>query len=453
MIQLKDMHSVYFVGAGGIGMSALVRFFLQRGVAVSGYDKTATDLTNALIEEGAKITFNDDVSTLDKQASVVIYTPAIPKELAILNWYIQNGYQVIKRSDMLHIISKAMQALCVAGTHGKTTTSTILAHILKHSDIGCNAFLGGISSNYNTNYWGSTNDVAVIEADEYDRSFLKLQPYISIVTAMDADHLDIYGTEEEMQNTYLQYINSTTDSLVYKLGLPRRKEFAAPKMFSYSLQNDAADFYASNIAMKQGTYTYEFCFKGEVLAPIKLNVGGMHNVENAIAAAAVAYLFGIDSLKIAAALADYKGVVRRFQYWINTPQLVYIDDYAHHPEELTALIKSAKALFAGKKITIAFQPHLFTRTRDFLNGFAQSLSMADEVILLDIYPARELPIDGITSQLLLDKITCENKHILTKDGLLEYTAAATPQVFITAGAGDIDKLVPSVFSSLKQKIK
>jgi UDP-N-acetylmuramate--alanine ligase len=453
MIQLKDIHSVYFVGAGGIGMSALVRFFLQRGVAVSGYDKTATDLTNALLEEGAKITFNDDVSTLDKQASVVIYTPAIPKELAILNWYIQNGYQVIKRSDMLHIISKAMQALCVAGTHGKTTTSTILAHILKHSDIGCNAFLGGISSNYNTNYWGSTNDVAVIEADEYDRSFLKLQPYISIVTAMDADHLDIYGTEEEMQNTYLQYINSTTDSLVYKLGLPRRKEFAAPKMFSYSLQNDAADFYASNIAMKQGTYTYEFCFKGEVLAPIKLNVGGMHNVENAIAAAAVAYLFGIDSLKIAAALADYKGVVRRFQYWINTPQLVYIDDYAHHPEELTALIKSAKALFAGKKITIAFQPHLFTRTRDFLNGFAQSLSMADEVILLDIYPARELPIDGITSQLLLDKITCENKHILTKDGLLEYAAAATPQVFITAGAGDIDKLVPSVFSSLKQKIK
>ncbi len=449
---LQDINRIYFIGAGGIGMSALIRFFNERKIPVSGYDKTKTALTNQLLKEGVAIHFEDNVALLDKEASVIVYTPAIPNNHAELNWYIQNNYTVIKRSDMLHIISKAMQALCVAGTHGKTTTSTILAHILKHSSTGCNAFLGGISSNYNTNYWGSAQNTAVIEADEYDRSFLKLQPYMSIVTAMDADHLDIYGTEKEMQDTYVQYVNSTTHSLVYKMNLPRKNEFKVPNKYSYSLQNDVADFYAQNIVMHQGTYSFDFCFKGEVLTPIKLNVGGMHNVENTIAACAIAFLFGVGPQLISAAMADYKGVWRRFQYLINTKQQVYIDDYAHHPEELTALIKSAKALFPGKKVTIAFQPHLFTRTRDFLSGFAKSLSMADEIILLDIYPARELPLPGIDSQLLLDKISSEHKHLLSKDGLLQYVQAANLEVFITAGAGDIDKLVEPICESLKTKV-
>jgi UDP-N-acetylmuramate--alanine ligase len=441
MIALNDIKNIYFIGIGGIGMSALARFFNTRGVNVCGYDRTETPLCQALVQEGIAITYADDINTLLQNADVVIYTPAIPADNVQLNWYKNNNYQVIKRSDMLQIISKAMHALCVAGTHGKTTTSTILAHLLRHTGLGCNAFLGGISTNYNTNYWGSTANIAVIEADEYDRSFLKLHPNMTIVTAMDADHLDIYGTEAEMQNTYLQFINTTEDVLVYKLGLPRAKEFTVPTTYTYSLQNDAADFYATDILMANGTYTFNFCFKDEVLGNMQLNVGGMHNVENTIAACAIAYLNKVAMPDLQKAVAAYTGVKRRFEYIIKTKEQVFIDDYAHHPEELTALIKSAKTLFPGKKCVIAFQPHLFTRTRDFVNGFAQSLSLADQVILLDIYPARELPIPGITSQIILDKITCEVKHILSKEALVEFVQAAKPSLFITAGAGDIDKLV------------
>jgi UDP-N-acetylmuramate--alanine ligase len=451
MINLQDIKRIYFIGAGGIGMSALVRFFNSNNVVVNGYDKTETVLSQTLVAEGVNIHYTDDVALLDKDADVVVYTPAIPTNLAELNWYRDNNYNVMKRSDMLQIISKAMNALCVAGTHGKTTTSTILAHILRHTGFGCNAFLGGISSNYNTNYWGSANQTAVIEADEYDRSFLKLHPNMSIVTSMDADHLDIYADEKDMQDTYVQFLNSTSEVLVYKHGLARRKDFKVPTMYSYSLQNDASDFYASDIQMHQGTYTFNLCFKTEVLAPIQLNVGGMHNIENTIAACAIAYLQKIDIAKIAAAVADYKGVKRRFEYIINNKQQVFIDDYAHHPEELNALLKSAKALFPNRKCTVIFQPHLFTRTRDFVDGFAQSLSLADEVILLDIYPARELPIDGITSQVILDKISIENKHILSKEGVLEFVSAATLPMLITAGAGDIDKLVLPIQQKLQNK--
>jgi UDP-N-acetylmuramate--alanine ligase len=451
MINLQDIKRIYFIGAGGIGMSALVRFFNSNNVVVSGYDKTETVLSQTLVTEGVNIHYTDDVSLLDKEADVVVYTPAIPANLAELNWYIDNNYNVMKRSDMLQIISKAMNALCVAGTHGKTTTSTILAHILRHTGFGCNAFLGGISSNYNTNYWGSTNQTAVIEADEYDRSFLKLHPNMSIVTSMDADHLDIYADEKDMQDTYVQFLNSTSEVLVYKHGLTRRKDFKVPTMYSYSLQNDASDFYATNIQMHHGTYSFELCKQGEVLSALQLNVGGMHNIENTIAACAIAYLQKIDITNITAAVADYKGVKRRFEYIINTKQQVFIDDYAHHPEELNALIKSAKALFPNIKCTVIFQPHLYTRTRDFVDGFAQSLSLADEVILLDIYPARELPIEGITSQLILDKMTIENKHILSKEGVIEFVAAATLPLLITAGAGDIDKLVQPIQQALISK--
>jgi UDP-N-acetylmuramate--alanine ligase len=451
MIKLMDIKNIHFIGIGGIGMSALARFFAQRGAKVSGFDKTETDLTRALQQEGIEVYFKDDIDLLDKESQVVVYTPAIPNTHLGLNWYRDNNYSVLKRSDMLQIISEAMQALCVAGTHGKTTTSTILAHILTHSGVGCNAFLGGISVNYNTNYWPSNNQVAVIEADEYDRSFLKLFPSFSIVTSMDPDHLDIYGTEEEMQKAYVQYMNSIADTLVYKHGLPHILKVTTKNKFSYSLQNDAANFYASDIKMKRGTYTFNFCKDGEELGPMNLNVGGMHNVENTIAATALATLYKIPFAKIAAAIADYKGVQRRFEYLLNAENLVYIDDYAHHPEELRVLISSAKALFPNKKCTVIFQPHLYTRTRDFTNGFAEVLSMADELILLDIYPARELPIEGITSQIILDKVSATNKHILSKDGIIEFVKASSLELLITAGAGDIDKMVAPIANILNAK--
>jgi UDP-N-acetylmuramate--alanine ligase len=451
VVALENIKKVYFVGIGGIGMSALARFFKMQGKEVSGYDKTETPLTKELVAEGIAVNYNDSIDTLTKQVDVVIYTPAIPADSAQLNWYKQHDYVVMKRSDMLQIISKAMNALCVAGTHGKTTVSTMLAHILRDTGFGCNAFLGGISVNYNSNYWLSENAVAVIEADEYDRSFLKLHPNTTIVTAMDADHLDIYGTEEEMQKSYLQFINSTEDALVYKLGLKRSGDFTVKEKYSYSLQNDAANFYAKNIQMHKGTYTFTFCFNEQEIFDCALNVGGMHNVENAIAASAVAFLQKIEPAKIAAAVSNYKGVKRRFEYIVHTPEVVYVDDYAHHPEELTALIKSAKALFPGKKCTVIFQPHLYTRTRDFVKGFGEALSLADEVILLEIYPARELPIEGITSQIIVNEMSLPNVTILGKDAALAFVLASKLELLITAGAGDIDTLIKPIKEIIESK--
>lgn len=440
-MNLATIQRVYFVGIGGIGMSALARFFNEKNIHVSGYDKTPTPLTQILQTEGIDIHFTEDISLIDQQADLVIYTPAIPAAHAELVWYQQNKYNVVKRSDVLQYISEQMNAVCVAGTHGKTTISTLIAHILKHTDYGCNAFLGGISSNYGVNYWSSPNDCAVIEADEYDRSFLKLKPSIAVVTAMDADHLDIYGTAEEMERCYLQFVSQIKDTLVYKHGLHRSKEFAAPNQVSYSLQNDAATYYASDIRMHQGSYHFTFCKQGEAIAEIDLNIGGMHNVENTIAALAVCDLLHIDLEKVKLAIADFKGVKRRFEYIIKNDHFVYIDDYAHHPEELRMLISSAKALFRNRKVSVIFQPHLFTRTRDFVDGFAESLDLADEVILLDIYPARELPIEGITSQIILDKMSLNNKHILQKSSILDWAKASQLDVLITAGAGDIDTLI------------
>lgn len=450
-MNLATIQRVYFVGIGGIGMSALARFFNEKKVHVSGYDKTPTPLTQTLQNEGIDIHFTEDISLIDQQADLVIYTPAIPAAHAELVWYQQHNYNVVKRSDVLQYISEQMNAVCVAGTHGKTTISTLIAHILRHTDYGCNAFLGGISSNYGVNYWSSPNDCAVIEADEYDRSFLKLKPSIAVVTAMDADHLDIYGTAEEMERCYLQFVSQIKDTLVYKHGLHRSKEFAAPNQVSYSLQNDAATYYASDIRMHQGSYHFTFCKQGEAIAEIDLNIGGMHNVENTIAALAVCDLLHIDLEKVKLAIADFKGVKRRFEYIIKNDHFVYIDDYAHHPEELRMLISSAKALFRNRKVSVIFQPHLFTRTRDFVDGFAESLDLADEVILLDIYPARELPIEGITSQIILDKMSLNNKHILQKSSILDWAKASQLDVLITAGAGDIDTLINPLKEQLDTK--
>ncbi|HOZ50795.1 MAG TPA: UDP-N-acetylmuramate--L-alanine ligase [Chitinophagaceae bacterium] len=450
-MNLENLHSVYFIGIGGIGMSALARFFNERKVNVSGYDKTPTPLTDLLIKEGIKIHFEENIDLINKEVDLVVYTPAIPATHIELIWYQQSQIEVVKRSDVLQSISHYMQAICVAGTHGKTTISTLISHILRHTNYGCNAFLGGISSNYGVNYWQSENKCAVIEADEYDRSFLKLQPSIAVVTAMDADHLDIYGTVEEMERCYLQFITQIKDTLVYKHGLKHSNQFQAPNKVSYSLQNDASTYYASNIKMSNGSYSFTFNKEGHELGDIVLHIGGMHNIENTIAALAVCNLLNLDIEKVKLAVEAFKGVKRRFEYIIKNDHIVYIDDYAHHPEELKMLISSAKTLFKGRKVSVVFQPHLFTRTRDFVDGFAESLDLADEVILLDIYPARELPIEGVTSEIILNKMSLNNKHILSKESTLKWVEASRLEILITAGAGDIDNLIEPIKNILSNK--
>lgn len=450
VLQLKR---IYFVGIGGIGMSALARFFKQRNVVVTGYDLTETALTKQLEAEGMVIRYADDISLADQEADLVVYTPAIPKNNAILNWYRDNNYPVYKRSDVLQWITESFFSITVAGTHGKTTISTMIAYLLREAGEGCNAFLGGIAVNYQSNYWSSENKVAVIEADEYDRSFLKLFPDIAVLTAMDADHLDIYGTAEEVEKAFIQYTGNIKPggTLIAKHGLHRSAELQGSTRLTYSLQNDAADIYAANIVQKNGAYTFDVVGKEWIIQEVHLPLGGMHNIENAVAAIAVTQLLNIDSNSVKEALGKFKGVKRRFEYIIKNEKLVFIDDYAHHPEELASLIKSAKRLFPGRKCVIAFQPHLYSRTRDFAQGFADSLSLADEVILLDIYPARELPVEGVSAALIVSKMTNKAVTILSKEGLLEYVKVAPVALFITAGAGDIDKLVLPVKEILLNK--
>lgn len=452
-MNVRELKRVYFIGIGGIGMSALARFFREQGTMVSGYDRTETDLTKQLVKEGIAVHYDDDISKVDQEAELVVYTPAIPKEHKELNWCRDNNYPVYKRSDVLQWITQALYAITVAGTHGKTTISTMIGYLLRETGYGCNAFLGGISVNYESNYWSSSKDVAVVEADEYDRSFLKLHPDIAVLTAIDADHLDIYGTVEEMESAFIQYTKNIKagGTLLVKHGLHRAHELKGPATLTYSLQNDAADVYAANITQKNGGYIFDVIGKDWEIKGLHLQIGGMHNVENAVAAIAVTYLLGIDPELVKKALPGFKGIKRRFEYLLKTDKIVYIDDYAHHPAELSALIGSAKQLFHGRRCVVAFQPHLFTRTRDLADGFAHSLDMADEVILLEIYPARELPIAGVTSQMIADKMTNSAHTILSKDGLLKYVEVAPLDLFITAGAGDIDKLVQPIKHILETK--
>lgn len=434
-------------------MSALARFFNERGAEVKGYDRTETDLTKSLKNEGIEMHFEDSLEAVDKGTQLVVYTPAIPADHKELNWYRDNNYPVYKRSDVLQWITESMFAITVAGTHGKTTVSTMIAHILRDTGFGCNAFLGGISANYEKNYWGSENKVAVIEADEYDRSFLKLKPDIAVLTAMDADHLDIYGDLETMEEAFIQYTRNikANGSLWAKHGLKHGSRLLADNKFSYSLQNDAATAYASEIKLSDGGYVFNVNGDGWLIEDVHLSVGGMHNVENITVAIAVAKQLEIDTDLIKKAVANFKGVKRRFEYIIKDEKHVFIDDYAHHPEELAALIKSAKALFPRKRCVVAFQPHLFSRTRDFAEGFAHSLDMADEILLLDIYPARELPMEGVSIKTITERMGNPNHTVLSKEGLIEYAAAAPIELLITAGAGDIDKLVQPMKAAIMNK--
>ena len=445
--------SVYFLGIGGIGMSALARYFNSKGVKVSGYDKTATTLTRQLEKEGMQIHYEDNVQLIDKEAKIVVYTPAIPASHEELNYYRDNNYSLLKRSDVLGLVTKRNFNICVAGTHGKTTTSAMVAHILRDSGYGCNAFLGGIASNYNSNFWGSEKNVCVAEADEYDRSFLKLTPDVAVITSMDADHLDIYGTEEKMQDAFVAFTKKIKAGglLISKKGLIRAGDFVATNKITYAANDTGADIYAAQVTIKNGSYFFDVVIGDRVIKGVELNMGGQHNIENAIAAIAVAAYLNIDELKIKKAVASFAGVKRRFEYIIKSEDVVMIDDYAHHPEELRALINGAKELFPAKKCTVVFQPHLFSRTKDLVDGFAEVLSIADETILLPIYPARELPVPGVSSQLILDKMTGSHNSIKEKEVLLEWVKENKVELFITSGAGDIDTLVEPIKKSIKNR--
>lgn len=451
--QLSSGGGVYFVGIGGIGMSAIARYFQSLGIKVSGYDKTPTGLTNALNDSGIAVIYTDDVSLIPKDVSLVIYTPAIPKDHKGLLYYQHNGFEVIKRSDVLKLITENSFNICVAGTHGKTTVSTMVAHLLRHTGYGCNAFLGGISVNYGTNFWSDKNNVCVIEADEYDRSFLKLSPNIAVITSMDADHLDIYGTEANMQEAFIEFSQKLKNNglLINKFGLKKGGSLQAANHITYSLQNESAGVHATNIRMENGSYQFDFVMRDMVIKNVTLNMGGMHNLENMVAAICVATYLEINTEKIKAAVEEFKGVKRRFEYVVKNDldKFVFIDDYAHHPEELRALIQGAKTLFGQRRCTIIFQPHLFTRTRDFADAFAESLDLADQIILLPIYPARELPVEGISSATILNKMENENKQVMAPEELLTWMDTdfiktrdkEFGEILITAGAGNIDALV------------
>ena len=447
----EGIDQICFVGIGGIGMSALARFFLERGIRVSGYDKTRTALTQQLEKQGMNIHYEDQIENVDKEATVVVYTPAIPGDHQELNWYKKNGYTVWKRSDLLQRITDSSLNICFAGTHGKTTTSTLVAHILRDSQMGCNAFLGGIASNYETNYWSSRTNCCVVEADEYDRSFLKLKPQVAVITAMDPDHLDIYGTAAEMEEAFLQFSSLVAPDglLIYKKGLKRATELRAKQLCSYHLNDTTADCYAKDLKVEKGSYHFSVHVCGKTLAGFELSMGGLHNVENTVAAVSIASMLGIEESKIKKAVASFRGVQRRFEVIWKDANRVWIDDYAHHPAELQALITGVRSLYGSKKCTIIFQPHLYTRTRDLAKEFGEALSGADEVILLPIYPARELPIEGVSSELIKQNINDKPVALFDKNQVLSWFTEEMKKeneqnIIITAGAGDIDQLLPTM---------
>ena len=449
-MELQNVQRVYLIGIGGIGMSGLARYFAHLGCIVCGYDKTATDLTDELHNEGIQITFEDNCENVPKsfrdldEGTLIIYTPAIPKDSEILNFFMRKGFTLWKRSQVLGLISKGRFTIGVAGTHGKTTTSTMVAHILKDSGKDCSAFLGGIASNYQSNVLFGNSNIVVVEADEYDRSFLTLYPDIAIVTSMDADHLDIYGDHAHLTESFRLYASQikTGGTLIHRKGLPLENGF------TYSI-TEPADAVAQNIRVEDGDFYFDFESGDVSIKNIKLGIAGLHNIENAIAASKVGLMLGISGDAIKSALGSFKGVKRRFEYIVKTPDHIYIDDYAHHPEELRATISSIKKLYPNRKLTTIFQPHLYTRTRDFVDGFAEVLDMSDEVLLLDIYPARELPIEGVTSALILDLMKLENRQILSKQAAIDKIRSEQPELLLTVGAGDIDQLVQPLKSALQ----
>ena len=458
---------LYFVGIGGIGMSALVRYFLSKGDDVAGYDLTPSPLTKALTEEGALIHYEDDPELIPEPFrspdTLVVFTPAVPRDHRELNFFIHQGNRVIKRAELLGDLTRRERGLCVAGTHGKTTTSTLLAHLLRSSHVDCHAFLGGISNNYQTNCLISEkSDYAVIEADEFDRSFHHLSPYIAVITSADPDHLDIYHTAEAYRESFEHFTSliSSEGALVMKKGIPvtpRLKK--GTRLFSYTTGDEEADFWGDHIEIREGHLFFDWHYPALDGQPagslhVELGVPLLINVENAVAAMAVAYLCGARLDELSQGVASFRGVYRRFDRIIDDPRCVLIDDYAHHPNELDPSIRSVRQLYPDRKILGIFQPHLYSRTQDFYREFAHSLDQLDEVILLDIYPARELPIPGVTSHLIAEAMEHKDVVVLPKEGLLPHLRSLTslPEVILMVGAGDIDRLVPQVAEEIRQRL-
>lgn len=461
------MKNVYFIGIGGIGMSAIARFYNHAGFNVSGYDKTPSKLTAKLEEEGIAIHYKDDVSYIpqDVEETLVIYTPAIPADMGELVYVKEKGYRLVKRSRALGEIATMQSCLAVAGTHGKTTTSTMLAHIYTHSGLGCNAFLGGISKNYHTNLLLSKNPVIVAEADEFDRSFLQLFPDIAAITSTDADHLDIYGNLETIQGAFAEFAGQIKEGgyLIAKRGIELDTSKVKAKVYSYSFK-EKADFSPENVEIMPGGYfKFDLCYpahsvlgESEVkpsgrIEDCVMGVPGWINAENGIAAAAMALLGGVEPQKIKEALAAFEGAERRLDIHVNGAKAAYIDDYAHHPKELASAIGSIRNMFPGRRICGIFQPHLYTRTRDFAPEFAESLSMLDELLLLDIYPARELPIEGVTSKIIFDRVTAPVKQQVSKEELMNLLEAKDIDILVTFGAGDIDRFIPAIKELVERK--
>ena len=446
---------IYFLGIGGIGMSAIARYWKRKGLAVSGYDKTPSDLTQQLEAEGIVVHYTDDTDWIPKdvEGTLVVWTPAIPEDLGEMVYVREKGYKLLKRSRVLGEIARDQRCLAVAGTHGKTTTSTLIAHILTDCGEGCSAFLGGISKNYGTNLLVADNPVVVAEADEFDRSFLQLFPEAAVITAMDPDHLDIYGTVEAYQQAFRDFAKQVSRYLVLKKGLPVTAADTKAKILTYSYDDAEADFFPRGAHPDQaGHFHYDLVWPGGVIEDIKVGVPGWVNAENSVAAAAICLLYGLTPDQVKAGIASFQGVKRRLDVHLNTPSLAYIDDYAHHPAELASAIKSMREIFPGRKLTAVFQPHLYTRTRDFAEGFATSLSAVDKLILLDIYPAREEPIPGVTSEIIFDRITAPEKVLLRKDELMDYLAKEPLDVLATFGAGNIDRFIEPITDMLKKRL-
>lgn len=456
---MNNIQSIYFIGIGGIGMSNLARYFMLKGKKVAGYDRTETLLTKQLVKEGAEIHYADDVNLIpayckDKSSTMIVYTPAVPSDNEEVKYFHQNDFDIQKRAQVLGTITKSSKALCCAGTHGKTTTSSMLAHILKQSHLDCNAFLGGILKNYNSNLMLSDkSEFTVIEADEYDRSFHWLHPYMALITSVDPDHLDIYGTEEEYLKSFEKFTSliQSGGALVIKHNIKLSPKVADNvKVYTYSMNK--GDFHAENIRIGNGEIRFDFVTPSETIENIQLGVPVKINIENGVGSMALAWLNGATADELRHAMSTFQGARRRFDFLLKTDKIVMIDDYAHHPQELAASITSVKELYPDRKVTGVFQPHLYSRTKDFAAEFAESLSLLDELILLDIYPAREKPIEGVTSKIIFDKVTCP-KVLCNKEELLPLLEKKQDiEVLLTIGAGDIDQLLEPIREILEQKL-
>ena len=456
---MNKFNKYYFLGIGGIGMSALARYFNSKGFQVAGYDRTETKLTADLQTEGIQICFNEALSYvpsefMNPKSTQIVLTPAIPENHPQLVYFRENNFNILKRAQVLGNITRQSKGICIAGTHGKTTTSTITAHLLYQSKVNCNAFLGGIANNYNTNLLLSgESNLVVIEADEYDRSFHQLTPYMAVITSADPDHLDIYETKEAFRESFEHFASliKPGGALIVKKGIELHPELQkGVKVYSYSME-DGGDFHAENIKIKNGEIRFDFVTPTDRVADVRLVVPAKINVENSVAAMALAWLNGVTTEELRVGISSFSGIYRRFNVVYKSENIVYMDDYAHHPSELKASISSIRALFPDKKITGIFQPHLFTRTRDFAEGFSEALSGLDELLLMDIYPARELPIEGVTSEIILKNVTIQQKKLVSKADLLDAVEQLKTDVLVTFGAGDIDQFVPKIKNLLKNK--